>query len=179
MDRRRRAVAGSKPDPGSSTPLICPSASPIGRASDSALAVGCMPEADRTNRSSPNSARKRVKTLLIDGCARPTRWPARVTLRSSISASKATRRLRSTEAKFILAMVSIVKIDFKNDAEGGLLGRKTRLDEAYAILTPAPHPARTDIAGTGRVPRIGLSGARGSGSPPDADHDLPDRARNA
>src|SRR2546423_3341402 len=76
-------------------------------------------------------------------------------------------------------MIGIVKIDFKNAAESSLLERKTRLDEAYATLTPAPHPARTDIAGVWRAARACLSGARGSGSPADADNDLPDRAGDA
>src|SRR4051794_36043797 len=60
-----------------------------------------------------------------------------------------------------------------------LLRETTRLDEAYATLTPAPHSARTDIAGAWRPAWAGLSSSRGSGAPVDAGHDLPDRARNA
>jgi hypothetical protein len=48
-----------------------------------------------TNSSSPNVARKRANAALMPGWPKPIRCPARVTLRSTISASKARKRFKS------------------------------------------------------------------------------------
>ena len=53
----------------------------------------------RTSRSSPSSRRSRASAWLIAGWERPTRAAARVTERSSRSASSGTSRLRSTAAR--------------------------------------------------------------------------------
>ena len=79
----------------------CESAARTASISVCAAGVGDIPLGVRTNSGSSNVRRNRVKALLIAGWLNPTRFAARVTLRSSISASKASSRFRSIDCKFI------------------------------------------------------------------------------
>src|ERR1700738_699978 len=116
-----RACAGSNVVRASRTRLALAKISAIGACNAIARVVGLMGfPGIRTNSSSPNVARKRASAALMPGCPRPMRWPARVTLRSAINASKATRRFKSVEARFkgrtpsLKLICKILKIDFPN-----------------------------------------------------------------
>ena len=78
--------------------IICRARETLGPAS-TAQGVGRIPSDVRTNSSSPRVRRRRLRAWLTADWVRPSRSPARVTLRSSISASKTRRRLRSRLAK--------------------------------------------------------------------------------
>ena len=59
-----------------------------------------------------------MSAALMAGCVRPIRRPARVTLRSAISASKATSRLRSMPCKSTKWMVTHIADRFqRRDAD--------------------------------------------------------------
>ena len=62
---------------------------------------------DRTKSSSPNSDRSRASVLLIAGWLTRSRVAAAETLRSAISASNATIRLRSIRCKSMQAIYDI------------------------------------------------------------------------
>ncbi|HEY9431050.1 MAG TPA: hypothetical protein VI260_06120 [Blastocatellia bacterium] len=80
----------------------CASADRTGPISDCAAGVGDMPSGVRTNSGSSKVRRSLARALLIAGWLNPTRFAARVTPRSSISASKTTSRFKSTVCRFIL-----------------------------------------------------------------------------
>src|SRR5712675_3421977 len=75
----------------------------------------------RTSRGSPSMSRSRCSAWLAAGCDRPIRIAARLTLASSSRASRATRRLRSSAAKFISRIYIICTIDWKNDVSPAMM----------------------------------------------------------
>src|SRR5262249_35404891 len=85
-----------------------------GSASALARRVGTMPCCERTNSGSPSPVRKRASMPLTVDCVSPRRCAARVTLRSSSSASRATRRLRSRFLIFKYPITDYQNHDFHN-----------------------------------------------------------------
>jgi hypothetical protein len=70
-------------------------------ASRSARGVGRTPAPLRSNKASPNTARKRARPWLAAGCDRPSCCAARLTLRVRHTASNKRKRLRSRSLIFI------------------------------------------------------------------------------
>src|SRR6202000_333875 len=76
-------------------------------ASSRARGVGTNPRPRRTTRGSPSKARSRASALLTADWVTLSRRAARVALRSSRTASSATKRFRSSADRFIPMMYSI------------------------------------------------------------------------
>ena len=72
-----------------------------GARSDWARGVNSIRAPTRTSSGSSSIVRSRCKAWLVAGCDRPMRSAARLTLASVSSASRATRRFRSSELKFM------------------------------------------------------------------------------
>ena len=96
----RSSRAGSKPCGSNAWRRLSSAARTSGQI-DSACAVGRTPPGIVTKSSSPVASRSRRRALLTAGCVIASWAAARVTLRSTITAPKTRRRLRSRVRKFI------------------------------------------------------------------------------
>ena len=91
----RWLLPGSKPPGPATSTASSSSARRSGPSSCSPRAVATIPPRVRTSRSSPKVVRSRASAWLIADGDKPSRAPARVTLRSLSIASSATSKFRS------------------------------------------------------------------------------------
>jgi hypothetical protein len=101
MVKLRASVLGSNFE-GASTSCNSASRARTGSSNSSARGVGRNLPEPRMKSSSPSCSRSRPKALDTADWVRNTRSAARVTLRSSITASKTTSRFRSRRRRFMV-----------------------------------------------------------------------------
>jgi hypothetical protein len=103
--KTRRELGGSKICRGDSTRCIPRSSGRACSSRSSAKVVGCIRTPALINKGSLSCWRSRDSEWLTADCVRPSRSAARVTLRSIISTSNTTSRLRSKRLKSISFMI--------------------------------------------------------------------------